>query len=139
MIHGLFKYRLFGQEFWNHDHWQCRIRVVMLVLFVFALAANRTMRHAQEVPGFFQNIVEMIVEMLDDMVEKSMGSYAKKYRNYIGSIFIFIFVSNISGLFGLRPPTADYGVTLPLGIITFCIIQYKQCEVQQVRCIYRSV
>lgn len=57
-----------------------------------------------------------------------MGSYAKKYRNYIGSIFIFIFVSNISGLFGLRPPTADYGVTLPLGIITFCIIQYNNVK-----------
>ena len=127
MIHGLFKYRLFGQEFWiTTTH--VSILVVMLVLFVFALAANRTMHHAQEVPGFFQNIVEMIVEMLDDMVEKSMGSYAKKYRNYIGSIFIFIFVSNISGLFGLRPPTADYGVTLPLGIITFCIIQYNNVK-----------
>ena len=127
MIHGLFKYRLFGQEFWiTTTH--VSILVVMLVLFVFALAANRTMRHAQEVPGFFQNIVEMIVEMLDGMVESSMGSYAKKYRNYIGSIFIFIFVSNISGLFGLRPPTADYGVTLPLGIITFCIIQYNNVK-----------
>ena len=69
MIHGLFKYRLFGQEFWiTTTH--VSILVVMLVLFVFALAANRAMRHAQEVPGFFQNIVEMIVEMLDDMVEK---------------------------------------------------------------------
>lgn len=127
MIHGLFKYRLFGQEFWiTTTH--VSILVVMLVLFVFALAANRTMHHAQEVPGFFQNIVEMIVEMLDGMVESSMGSYAKKYRNYIGSIFIFIFVSNISGLFGLRPPTADYGVTLPLGIITFCIIQYNNVK-----------
>ena len=127
MIHGLFKYRLFGQEFWiTTTH--VSILVVMLVLFVFALAANRTMRHAQEVPGFFQNIVEMIVEMLDGMVESSMGSHAKKYRNYIGSIFIFIFVSNISGLFGLRPPTADYGVTLPLGIITFCIIQYNNVK-----------
>ena len=54
--------------------------------------------------------------------------HGKKYRNYIGSIFIFIFVSNISGLFGLRPPTADYGVTLPLGIITFCIIQYNNVK-----------
>ena len=69
MIHGLLKYRLFGQEFWiTTTH--VSILVVMLVLFVFALAANRTMRHAQEVPGFFQNIVEMIVEMLDGIVEQ---------------------------------------------------------------------
>lgn len=124
MIHGLFKYKLFGHEFWiTTTH--VSILVVMLVLFVFAVAANRTMRHAKEVPGFFQNVVELIVEMLDKMVQSSMGSYAAKYRNYIGSIFLFIFVSNISGLFGLRPPTADYGVTLPLGIITFFLIQYN--------------
>ena len=31
---------------------------------------------------------------------------------------------NVSGLLGLRPPTADYGVTLPLGLITFGMIHY---------------
>lgn len=127
MIHGLFKYKLFGQEFWiTTTH--VSILVVMLVLFVFALAANRTMRRAQEVPGGFQNVVELIVEMLDGMVGTNMGGLAVKYRNYIGSIFIFILISNISGLFGLRPPTADYGVTLPLGIISFCIIQYNNVK-----------
>ena len=82
----------------------------------------------KEVSDRVQNIVEMIVEMLDKMVESSMGPYAKKFRNYTGSIFIFIFLSNISGLFGLRPPTADYGVTLPLGLLTFGIIQYNNIK-----------
>ena len=138
MIHGLFKYRLFGQEFWiTTTH--VSILVVMLVLFVFALAANRAMRHAQEVPGFFQNIVEMIVEMLDDMVEKSMGSYAKKYRNHIGSIFIFIFVSNISGLFGLLASDSRLWRDTSTGNYHILYHTVQQCEVQQVRCIYRSV
>ena len=57
-----------------------------------------------------------------------MGIHAKKFRNYIGTIFIFILISNISGLFGLRPPTADYGVTLPLGLITFALIQYNNIK-----------
>ena len=67
MIHGLFKYRLFGQEFWiTTTH--VSILVVMLVLLGFAVAANRTMRHAKEVPGGFRNVVELIVEFLDKMV-----------------------------------------------------------------------
>lgn len=46
MIHGLFKYRLFGQEFWiTTTH--VSILVVMLVLFVFALAANLSRANAQ--------------------------------------------------------------------------------------------
>ena len=45
--------------------------------------------------------------------------------NYIGTIMVFIFFSNTSGLFGLRPPTADYGTTLALALITFVLIQYS--------------
>lgn len=124
MIHGLFKYKLFGQEFYiTTTH--VSILIVMIILLVFAVLANRKMKNPDEIPRGFQNAVEMIVEMLDKMVHGSMGKYAGKFANYIGSIFLFIFVSNISGLFGLRPPTADYGVTLPLGIMTFAIIQYN--------------
>ena len=131
MVHGLFSYELFGQTFWiTTTH--VSLLIVMAILIGFSVAANRAMKHASEVPGGFQNVVELIVEMLDNMVESSMGVHAKKFRNYIGSIFIFIFISNISGLFGLRPPTADYGVTLPLGLITFGIIQYNNIKYNKV-------
>jgi F-type H+-transporting ATPase subunit a len=57
----------------------------------------------------------------------TMGKVAgPKFVNYISTIFIFIFMSNISGLFGLRPPTADYGTTLALGLITFFLIHITQ-------------
>jgi F-type H+-transporting ATPase subunit a len=127
MIHGLFSYQLFGQTFWiTTTH--VSILIVMLVILIFAVAARIVISHASEYPTGFQNVVELVVEMLDNMVESSMGVHAKKFRNYIGSIFIFIFLSNISGLFGLRPPTADYGVTLPLGLITFALIQYNNIK-----------
>ena len=35
------------------------------------------------------------------------------------------FFANTSGLFGLRPPTADYGTTLALALISFVLIQYS--------------
>ena len=84
------------------------------------------MKRATEVPGTFQNVVELIVEMLDNMANGVMGKYAVTFRNYIGTIFIFILFSNISGLFGLRPPTADYGTTLALGLMSFTIIHFVQ-------------
>ena len=70
--------------------------------------------------------MEMVVELLDGIVNSAMGKSAPKFYNYIGTIFIFILVSNISGLLGLRPPTADYGVTLPLGLLTFTIVHFNQ-------------
>ena len=65
------------------------------------------------------------LEMMDGVVQSSMFRHWGKYANYILTIFMFLLFSNISGLFGLRPPTADYGVTLPLALITFVLIQFN--------------
>lgn len=127
MIHGVFSYEFFGQTVWITTTHVCLL-IVLLVLIGFAIAANIAMKHASEVPGAFQNVVEMVVEMLDNVVKGVMGKNAGKFANYIGSIFIFILICNISGLFGLRPPTADYGVTLPLGLITFTLIHYNKLK-----------
>lgn len=131
MVHGVFSYQLFGQTVWITTTHVC-VLIVMMVIIGFCLAANRCMKKATDVPGTFQNIVELIVEKLDGMSEGVMGKFAVKFRNYIGTIFIFILLSNISGLFGLRPPTADYGVTFALGIMTFVLIHYNQFKYQKV-------
>ena len=131
MIHGVFSYELFGQTVWITTTHVC-VLIVMLIITGFCIAANRAVKHATEVPGAFQNVVEMIVEMLDGMVGGVMGKQAVRFRNYIGTIFIFIFISNISGLLGLRPPTADYGVTFALGIITFTLIHFNKFKYQKV-------
>ena len=134
MIHGLFSYELFGQTFWITTSHVC-ILIVMMILIGFSLIVKLKMNHATEVPGTFQNIAELIVEMLDGMVYSTMGKRGRGFANYISTVFIFILVSNISGIFGLRPPTADYGTTLPLGLITFFLIhitQFRNNSVKQI-------
>ena len=121
MIHGIFSIKVFGQEVWITTSHAC-ILIVMAIMVIFAIVANRKLKKAKEVPDGFQNIIELIVEMLDKMVEGTMGKWAPRFVNYISTIFIFILMSNISGLFGLRPPTADYGTTLALALITFFMI-----------------
>lgn len=130
MIHGVFSYELFGQTVWITTTHVC-VLIVFLIIIGFCIAANRAVKHATEVPGAFQNVVELIVEMLDKMVHGVMGKSGDKFVNYIGTIFIFILFSNISGLFGLRPPTADYGVTLPLALLSFILIHFNQFKYQK--------
>ncbi len=138
MIHGVFSYTLFGQTVWITTSHVC-ILIVFLVLIGFFIAARIAMNKATEVPGTFQNIIELIVEKLDGMVEGVMGKWSPKFRNYIGTIFLFILLSNISGLFGLRPPTADYGTTLALGLITFTLIHYNQFKYQKVKGVIKGL
>lgn len=133
MIHGLLKYHLFGQELWittTHVSMLC----VSLVIIIFCICVNIKIRNAkpEDTPGTLQNIAELAVEMLENMVSGIMGKQGVKFINYIGSIFLFILFCNISSLVGLRPPTADYGVTLPLGLITFFIIQVNNIKYNKV-------
>ena len=72
-----------------------------------------------------QNILELGVEMLEKMTQGILGPSARRFANYIGTIFLFILFCNLSGLFGLRTVTADFGVTFLLGLVTFAIVQYQ--------------
>lgn len=108
--------------------------IVIAVIVILAILANRAIKKADphKVPGPFLNVVELIVESLDGMVSSSMGAKkALKFRNYVGALFIFILVCNLSGLLGLRPPTADYGVTFPLAIMTWILIQFNGFKYQK--------
>ena len=125
MIHYLFSYEIFGQTVYITTSHVCLL-IVTLALIVFFIVGGQVFKHAEEIPGTFQNILEIIVTFLDGIVNSTMGKNGKNFKNYIGVLFMFILFSNISGLLGLRPPTADYGVTLPLGIITFSLIHIQQ-------------
>lgn len=133
MVHGVFQYQFFGQTVWVTTTHVCML-IVMLVIIGFSLAANFVVKRADplEPPTGFQNVAELVVEKLDGMVSATMGKNAAAFANYIGMLFMFILLSNISGLFGLRPPTADYGVTLPLGLITFTLIHFNKFKHQKV-------
>ena len=124
-IHGIFSYELFGQTLWVTTTHVCLL-IVMILLILFFMIAGKCMKKAEEVPSGFQNVLELLAEFLDGMINGVMGKWSPKFRNYIGTLFIFIFFSNISGLLGLRPPTADYGVTFALAVISFMLIHINQ-------------
>ena len=125
MIHGIFKYSLFGHEVWITTSHVCLL-IVVVCLLIFFFVGGQVFKHAKAIPGYFQCALEFAVEFLDGITDGAMGAKGKGFRNYIGTLFIFILFSNISGLLGLRPPTADYGVTLPLGLITFSLIRINE-------------
>ena len=120
-IHHLVPYQFMGTTVYITTSHVCML-LIMLTIIIFALIARKKIMHADEVPTGLQNVVEFAVETLQGFVGSTMGSHAGKYINYIGTLVLFVLLSNISGLFGLRPPTADYGTTFSLAIITFCMI-----------------
>lgn len=127
MIHSIYGFELFGQKIYlTTTH--VSLLLICAGLIVLALVTRLKLRDTEGRPGALQNAMELVVETLDSMVHDSMGRNGLRYRNYIGVLFLFLIFSNLSGLLGLRPPTADYGVTFPLGLISFFLIQYNNVK-----------
>lgn len=133
-IRGYLHYKLFGMDL-NLTTTHIAIILVMATLIVFALFANRAIKRAdpEKAPGTFLNMIELMVESVDSLTHANMGERGQAFSNYIGTLFAFILISNISGLFGLRPPTADYSTTFALAIITFVLIHYNGFKYQKMK------
>ncbi len=69
-------------------------------------------------------LAETLVSWINDMCITNHGKYWKRYAPYILTMAIFIFVSNISGLFGFASPTANVAITVALGVIAGFRIQF---------------
>lgn len=122
-IHELLPVDFFGNTVYITTTHVCTF-IVFVTIIILALFARKAVLKTTDVPGKFATGVEFAISTLLGFVDGSMGKAGKKYINYIGTLFIFVLFSNISGLFGLRPPTADYGTTLSIALITFVMIQY---------------
>lgn len=129
-IHELFPLDFFGTTVYITTTHVCTL-IVFVTIMILAICARRSVMKTKDVPGKFATGVELVISTLVNFVNGTMGKAGKKYINYIGALFLFVFMSNISGLFGLRPPTADYGTTLCIALITFVMIQYAAIRYQK--------
>ena len=136
MIRSLYSFRIPGIDYdFSINTTHVAMLFVSLLILILAIVARVQLNKVKddETPGMFMNAVELVVEMLETMVNGIMGKNANKFVNYLSTLFLFIIISNISGLFGLRPPTADYGVTLSLGLITFVLIQFNGIKKNKIK------
>lgn len=74
-------------------------------------------------PGKKQQLAEIIVSWFDNFTGELLGEHGKQYRTIISVILIYIGVSNLIGLFGLKPPTKDLNVTVGLSVISIFLIE----------------
>jgi len=134
-INGYAHFELFGKTFWlTNTH--ISIIIVVAVITVLAIWANRIIKKADPAkkPGKALNVIELVVDAIDGITKSNMGEkHFQGFCNYIGALMIFLVFSNTVGIFGLRPPTADYGITFGLAIITFFLIHINGFRYQKMK------
>ena len=105
------------------------------VLSIFFILAGRQIKAADPTkrPTGIVLVCETGVKMIQDYMATLMpAQFSKNYYPYFAMMFIYIFISNISGLFGFEAPTSNYSITLAITIITFTLIQYNALKTKGV-------
>ncbi|HEY9828181.1 MAG TPA: F0F1 ATP synthase subunit A [Stenomitos sp.] len=100
-----------------------------IVIGLLLIASFAATRNIQRIPGGIQNLMEYALEFVRDLTKNQIGE--KEYRPwvpFVGTLFLFIFVSNWSGALvpwklielpegELAAPTNDINTTVALALL----------------------
>ena len=105
-------------------HWENVIFswTIALVLIVIAYIGTRK---PQMIPTPLQNFLETVAEGLDGFVGQVLGHHGRKHLPFIGTLFLYIFLQNISGIIpGMKASTSSLNTTIALAVTVFLYVQW---------------
>lgn len=105
--------------------------VIMAVLVLLSIILTRNLKVNRISKR--QAAAECIVTWLNRFVEEMVGEGGRQYVPYLVTVLIYIGASNISGLFGVKPPTKDLNVTVALALMSIILIEASGIRQKGVR------
>ena len=105
------------------DHVIMAFLVLVISSILFPLATRRISR---DNPGPLQHMLELTLQGLKDLLHDIVGHDSDRFLDIIAAFTVFIFISNIFGLFFfLAPPTSNPNTTFALSISAFLYYNYQ--------------
>ena len=95
--------------------------IIMGVLVVLSIVLTRHLRVTE--PTRRQVALETAVTGLEHIFDGILGEKGRRYVPYMVAVLLYIGVSNIIGLFGLKPPTKDLNVTAALALMSIILVE----------------
>ena len=108
---------------WLH-HWENLVFAVVVGVGLCIITWRHT-RHPSTIPHGWQNLMEMFVDSVDRFVCGMLGHAGRRYTPFIGTLFVYIWLMNLSVLVpGLKSSTASLNTTVGLAAVVFCYVQW---------------
>jgi F-type H+-transporting ATPase subunit a len=103
--------------------WRGPFFAIILLLLVSTLLLRGAARR-EMIPGPFQNAIEYVVEAFYNFVRGILGHNAREFAPFLGTLFLYIWFMNLSGLLPLfKAPTSLFETTLSLALVVFIYVQ----------------
>lgn len=111
------------------DHVIMALLVLLISAIVFPLLSRKISR---DNPGNVQQFLELIVGGLKGLLQDIVGGHrSERFLYIIGGFAVFIFISNIMGLFFfLQPPTGNINTTFGLSLTAFLYYNWQGIKTQ---------
>ncbi|HYK06039.1 MAG TPA: F0F1 ATP synthase subunit A [Thermoanaerobaculia bacterium] len=110
------------------DHVIMALLVLLLSCIIFPLISRKL---SKDNPSNTQQFLELIVGGLKGLLNDIVGPHSERFLYIVGAFAVFIFVSNIFGLFFfLQPPTGNVNTTFGLGLIAFLYYNFVGIKTQ---------
>ena len=97
--------------------------IIMAVLLLGSIILVRNLK--VENVGKKQVVLETVVGGLYNFFYDLLGEDGKGYIPYLMTVGLYIGVANMIGLFGLKSPTKDVGVTGALALMSIVLIEFS--------------
>ncbi|MCL2007474.1 MAG: F0F1 ATP synthase subunit A [Treponema sp.] len=115
------------------------VLVSWLVMLILIIASVLLTRRLKEIPSGFQIFLEAGIDFLNNFAKDQFGAFSKFLGPYMGSLFLFLIVANMIGLFSpsegislfslefsapfaIHPPTRDINVTAALASMSILLL-----------------
>ena len=99
------------------------VMALLLTLGVIVRIKSRNWDPAKK-PAGLQNLIEYCIEAWEKFFRSNSSERVIGLAPWFFTLFVFLLTSNMIGALGIRPPTADWGMTFPLAFSSFLLFQY---------------
>lgn len=107
--------------------------VAWAVVLFLVIGSYIVTRNLKIIPGSVQNAVELLLTTIEDQIEPMLPGEGRNLLPFIGTIFIFIGISNLVGVIpGVANPTGDLNTTLGIALVVFLVSHYHGMKEQGV-------
>ncbi|MBP3273194.1 MAG: F0F1 ATP synthase subunit A [Ruminococcus sp.] len=113
--------------------------VTWIIMAVVTVICALLTRNLKIVPNRKQMILETAVGWVQNFCRNNMGEGGMRYFPYLGTVLIYIGISNIIGLFGLKPPTKDLSVTIALALMSIILIEGACLRKRKLKGFFKSL
>ena len=105
--------------------------VIMAIIMILTLVLTRNMK--VENPGKLQVGVEYVVESLQNIVRGIVGHEGERYVPYLATVLVFLGISTVFAVTGMKPPTKDLNVSAAVALMSIVLVQIASIRQNRVK------